>query len=65
GAEGPPSPTRGSQIDLVSWLTSFETFDALCGGGRRPEAVSALLFELALRTIRPAASGRRRRVGPR
>jgi AcrR family transcriptional regulator len=39
-------------IDLLTTLTSFETFDALCTSGRRPSEVSRLIGDMAVSTIR-------------
>jgi AcrR family transcriptional regulator len=39
---------REELVDLLSTLTSFETFDALCSGTRSPEAVANLLSRVAL-----------------
>ncbi|MGI0070976.1 MAG: TetR/AcrR family transcriptional regulator [Thermoplasmata archaeon] len=50
GVGGPPgkSPPPNDLVDLLTSLTSFETFDALCADGRSPEAATALIAGAAL-----------------
>ncbi|HKD10896.1 MAG TPA: TetR/AcrR family transcriptional regulator [Thermoanaerobaculia bacterium] len=43
----PPSMTPEDVVDLLFALTSFETFDALVSGKRRPRDVAALIRRLA------------------
>ncbi len=48
-----PAPMPiGDAVDILFMLTSFETFDALARGKRRPQDVAALLQSLALATLR-------------
>lgn len=46
------APLRNDLIDLLTALTGFDAFDALCTGGRKPEAVSVLLGDLAVELAR-------------
>lgn len=43
---------REAEADLLSVLTSFETFDALCTDGRTPAQVTELLYSAALALLR-------------
>jgi AcrR family transcriptional regulator len=42
---------RRNQVDLLTSLLSFETFDALCTDERSPDAVTDLIAESALRVL--------------
>jgi hypothetical protein len=44
--------TPEDAVDVLFALTSFETFDALARGGRRPADVTRLVQRLALAGIR-------------
>ncbi len=64
--EGPARGTGGSarkgRIDLLTTLTSFETFDALCADDRSPKEVADLLADAALAGLanpRPTPTSRR------
>jgi AcrR family transcriptional regulator len=48
----PSSMTPEDAVDVLFALTSFETFDALARGGRRPADVTRLVQRLALAAIR-------------
>ncbi len=55
-SRGLPAPTPiGDAVDILFMLTSFETFDALARGKRRPQDVAALVQRLALATLRETA----------
>jgi AcrR family transcriptional regulator len=53
----PPPMTLGDVVDLLFALTSFETFDALARGTRRPPDVAALIRLLAARVTLGDTSG--------
>jgi AcrR family transcriptional regulator len=60
---GFPDPASfDDSVDVLFALTSFETFDSLARGKRRPADVAALLQRVALAAIRE--SGKRSRSGP-
>jgi AcrR family transcriptional regulator len=72
----PPAELQPDVIDVLFTVTSFETFDALAGADKTPEAVVPLVQHLARAavalTARPVAtdsarpaSARRRRSAPR
>jgi AcrR family transcriptional regulator len=56
-----PARPREDLVDLLSSLTSFETFDSLCTAERSPEAVVDLVAELAVREAGLVPGGGRRR----
>jgi hypothetical protein len=43
-------------VDMLFTLTSFETFDSLARGKRRPKDVAALVHRLALAAVRAEPS---------
>ena len=48
----PPGALRGRElVDLLTALTSFETFDGLSEAGRTPDAVTTLLSDAAVRLM--------------
>lgn len=51
---GGPRGWGPETVDLITALTSFETFDTLCTGGRKPDAVAALIGDLAVAVARPS-----------
>lgn len=53
GRGGPRRPGPEA-VDVITALTSFETFDALCTPGRKPEAVATLIADLAIAAARTA-----------
>jgi AcrR family transcriptional regulator len=54
-------------IDVITALTSFETFDGLCVGRRRPDEVARLLGDLAVRVAKDTlrSADRQRRIRSR
>jgi AcrR family transcriptional regulator len=58
GSKGRSSgrPSAQDRVDLLSELTSFETFDALAVEGRSTEEVSRLLGDVALTLLSPKSS---------
>jgi AcrR family transcriptional regulator len=53
---GPATPTISDEaIDVITTLTSFETFDALCTGRRKPADVARLIGDLSVRVAHPVA----------
>lgn len=63
GSGGPERLPRKDLVDLLTGLTSFETFDALCSAGRTPETVEKLIAEAALALVGPHALGNPRPGG--
>ncbi|MGI0068109.1 MAG: TetR/AcrR family transcriptional regulator [Thermoplasmata archaeon] len=63
---GPKPAPPADLVDLLTALTSFETFDALCTNSRDPEAVATQLSSAAALLLRadPPARVQRRRTRP-
>jgi AcrR family transcriptional regulator len=54
-----------NSAELLSALTSFETFDELCTETRTPEEVAEMLAEVALTLLRDSPARKRRGKSPR
>lgn len=51
--EGATRGTEANLVDTISALTSFEVFDLLSTGARKPENVATIVSSLALTVLRP------------